>query len=62
MVFGMQKLFSIHVVLSAVLEMELVDAIRDRRSIRKYKNTPVSKDDIEYILEAGGLAPSWANW
>jgi len=42
--------------------MEFVEIIRDRRSIRKYKNTPVSKDDIEYILEAAALAPSWANW
>jgi nitroreductase len=41
--------------------MELMDVIRDRRSIRKYKTTPVSNDDIEYVLEAARLAPSWSN-
>jgi nitroreductase len=41
--------------------MELMNIIRDRRSIRKYKSTPVSQDDIEYVLEAARLAPSWSN-
>ena len=41
--------------------MELMDVIRDRRSIRKYKSKPVSRDEIEYVLEAARLAPSWGN-
>jgi nitroreductase len=41
--------------------MEFMEVIRDRRSIRKYKSTPVSKEDIEYVLEAARLAPSWGN-
>ena len=41
--------------------MELMDVIRQRRSIRKYKSDPVPEEDIEYILEAARLAPSWAN-
>ncbi len=41
--------------------MELMDVIRDRRSVRKYKSTPVSRDDIDYVLEAARLAPSWGN-
>ena len=41
--------------------MELIDAIRDRRSIRKYKDTPVPKEIIEDILEAGNWAPSAKN-
>ena len=41
--------------------MELMDVIRQRKSIRKYKSDPVPEDDIEYILEAARLAPSWAN-
>jgi nitroreductase len=41
--------------------MEFADVITKRRSIRKYKSDPVSKEDIEYILEAARLAPSWAN-
>jgi nitroreductase len=41
--------------------MELMDVIRTRRSIRKYKSDPVPEKDIEYALEAARLAPSWAN-
>lgn len=41
--------------------MELMDVIRNRRSIRKYKKTQVPKEDIEYVLEAARLAPSWGN-
>jgi nitroreductase len=41
--------------------MELMEVIRNRRSIRKYKIKPVSEKDIEYILEAARLAPSWGN-
>ena len=32
--------------------------ISGRRSIRKYKSTPVKRDLIEAVLEAGLLAPS----
>jgi nitroreductase len=42
-------------------KMEFMDIIRERRSIRKYKSEPVPEEDIEYILEAARLAPSWAN-
>ena len=41
--------------------MEFMDVISRRRSIRKYKSDPVSKEDIEYVVEAARLAPSWAN-
>lgn len=41
--------------------MELMEAIRSRRSIRRYRPDPVEKEDIEYVLEAARLAPSWAN-
>ncbi|MFH0848017.1 MAG: nitroreductase family protein [archaeon] len=41
--------------------MELMEAIRTRRSIRKYKTKPVPEEDIEYVLQAARLAPSWAN-
>jgi len=41
--------------------MEFMEVISKRRSIRKYKADPVSKDDIDYILESARLAPSWAN-
>jgi nitroreductase len=41
--------------------MELMEAIRNRRSIRKYKSKPVSEKDVEYVLQAARLAPSWSN-
>lgn len=41
--------------------MELMEAIRGRRSIRSYLPDPVSEADLQYILEAAQWAPSWAN-
>jgi nitroreductase len=41
--------------------MELMDAIKGRRSIRKYKMDSPSDEDINFILEAAQWAPSWAN-
>ncbi|MDL2236157.1 nitroreductase family protein, partial [Christensenellaceae bacterium OttesenSCG-928-L17] len=39
--------------------MEFYETIAARRSIRAYKNTPVSDDALRRILEAARLAPSW---
>jgi len=41
--------------------MELLEVIRGRRSIRKYKPTPVKDEDLNAILEAARWAPSWRN-
>ena len=41
--------------------MELSKVIENRRSIRKYKNTPVPREKILKILEAARLAPSASN-
>ena len=41
--------------------MDLSQVIRDRRSIRKYKDTPVEREKIEQVLDAARLAPSWKN-
>ena len=41
--------------------MEFMDVVRRRRSVRKYKPDKVPKAEIEYVLEAARLAPSWAN-
>jgi nitroreductase len=41
--------------------MEFMDVVRKRRSIRRYKPDPVPEEEIQYILEAARLAPSWAN-
>jgi len=41
--------------------MEVLEAIRKRRSIRAYKSTPVDKKTLDIILDSGRLAPSWGN-
>lgn len=41
--------------------MDIFQVFRDRRSIRKYKDTPVEQEKIEQVLDAARLAPSWKN-
>jgi len=41
--------------------MEVMEAIKTRRSIRKYKTTPVDDKTVEQVLEAARWAPSWKN-
>ena len=41
--------------------MDLMDAIKGRRSIRKYKSDPVSEETLHTLMEAVRWAPSWAN-
>jgi nitroreductase len=41
--------------------MELMDAIKGRRSIRKYKSDPVPEEMLRTILEMVRWSPSWAN-
>ena len=41
--------------------MELIDAIKGRRSIRSYKPDPVPVEVIRMVLEAGNWAPSAKN-
>ncbi len=41
--------------------MDIFQAIRDRRSIRKYKEIPVEREKIAQMLDAARLAPSWKN-
>jgi nitroreductase len=41
--------------------MDVFEAIKTRRSIRKYKADPVSDEDLKKVLEAAHWAPSWAN-
>lgn len=44
-----------------LIEMEVSDAIRKRRSIKRYLDIPVEWDKIGSICEAGGQAPSAGN-
>jgi len=41
--------------------MEVLEAIKTRRSIRKYKTDPVDDRILGTVLEAARWAPSWAN-
>lgn len=41
--------------------MDVFEAIKTRRSIRKYKPDPVSDEDLQKIIEAAHWAPSWGN-
>lgn len=41
--------------------MDIFDAIKTRRSIRRFSDKPVSDKDIEAILDAVRYSPSWAN-
>ena len=41
--------------------MDILEIIKTRRSIRRYESTPVSKEELDKILEAGRWAPSADN-
>ncbi len=41
--------------------MELINGIKERRSIRRYKPDKISKDIIEKIIDTARFAPSWKN-
>jgi len=38
--------------------MELIDLIKKRRSIRKYQDKQISREDLEKVIEAGLYAPN----
>jgi len=41
--------------------MEVLEAIKTRRSIRKYTTDPIDDQTLATVLEAARWAPSWAN-
>ncbi|MFH1651786.1 MAG: nitroreductase family protein [Chloroflexota bacterium] len=41
--------------------MDVMEAIRTRRSIRRYTADPVADDAVQAVLEAARWAPSWKN-
>lgn len=41
--------------------MDVVEAIRERKSVRAFKSDPVSQDMLNQIVEQALRAPSWAN-
>ena len=40
---------------------QVIDAITNRRSIRRFMREPVSEEHVSAILESGRWAPSWLN-
>lgn len=42
--------------------MDLFEAIKTRRSIRKYSDRPVEDQKLVAVLDAVRMAPSWANY
>lgn len=41
--------------------MDIIKAIRERKSVRAFKRDPVSRDVLKKIIEQALRAPSWAN-
>ncbi|MBI2829845.1 MAG: nitroreductase family protein [Chloroflexi bacterium] len=41
--------------------MDTLEAIKTRRSIRKYKTDPIDDKTLEAVIEAARWAPSWGN-
>ena len=41
--------------------MDIMEAIKTRRSTRWYKSTPLDDKTVEAVLEAARWAPSWGN-
>lgn len=41
--------------------MNVTEAVRSRRSIRKYKPDPIGAEILNAVLDAARWAPSWAN-
>jgi nitroreductase len=41
--------------------MDTIDAIKTRRSIRQYKDVPITDEQLKTLLEAVQWAPSWNN-
>lgn len=41
--------------------MDILEAIKKRRTIRAYKPTSIDQKTLDAIMDAGRLAPSWGN-
>ena len=41
--------------------MDTLEAIKTRKSVRKFSDRPVEPEKLQAVLEAARLAPSWAN-
>lgn len=43
------------------MKVEVFEAIKNRRSVRRFQSNQVNEGDLRMILEAARWAPSWAN-
>lgn len=43
------------------MDNQVLEAIKNRRTVARYESTPVKDEEIAQILEAGRWAPSWLN-
>jgi len=50
-----------HPIISEASKLDVFEAIQARKSIRAYQDTPVPREKLERILDAGRLAPSARN-
>ena len=41
--------------------MDIMQAVKERRAIRKYRSDPVPEEALSTVLEAARWAPSWGN-
>jgi len=41
--------------------MDTLEAIKTRRSVRKFSDRPVEPEKLQEVLEAARMAPSWSN-
>ena len=41
--------------------METLECIKTRRSVRKFTDSPVTREELERVLGAAAYAPSWKN-
>ena len=41
--------------------MEALECLKTRRSVRKFTEQPVTKEEIEQVVAAAAYAPSWKN-
>ncbi|MBU3093621.1 nitroreductase family protein [Clostridium sp. CM028] len=41
--------------------MEFYDVVKSRKSIKKFKNTPVNKEKLAKMIDSAMMSPSWKN-
>lgn len=41
--------------------MQAIECIETRRSVRKFKSTPIPHDIVEKVVKVASMAPSWKN-